>query len=74
MNRVFLIAFLSAFFYFQLSAQDFTDSNLPIVIINTDHGMEIPDDPRNLADMKIIYRGPGLMNYVSDQNTPGYLN
>lgn len=74
MNRVFIIAFLSAFLYFHLSAQDFTDSNLPIVIINTDQGMEIPDDPRILADMKIIYRGPGLRNYVSDQNTPGYLN
>jgi hypothetical protein len=54
--------------------QTFTDSNLPIVIINTDASIEIPDDPRVLASMKIIYRGPGERNYVTDQNNPAYLN
>jgi hypothetical protein len=53
---------------------DFSSSNLPIVIINTDGGMEIPDEPRVLANMKIIYRGEGLRNYLTDQNTPEYLN
>ncbi|AWA28922.1 secretion system protein Por [Flavobacterium magnum] len=55
-------------------AQPFTDSNLPIVIINTDGAQEIPDDPRIFGDMKIIYRGEGQQNYVTDQNTPAYLN
>lgn len=55
-------------------AQTFTDSNLPIVIINTDGGVEIPDDPKVLANMKIIYRGPGERNYISDQNNPAFLN
>lgn len=55
-------------------SQVFTDSNLPIVIINTDQGVDIKDDPRILADMVIIYRGPGLRNYLSDQNNPAYLN
>lgn len=74
MNRIFFTVLLAAAFCCHLLAQDFTDSNLPIVIINTDQGMEIPDDPRIMADMKIICRGPGLRNYVSDQNTPAYLN
>jgi hypothetical protein len=56
------------------SAQGFTDSNLPIVIINTDNGTEIVDNPRIFANMKIIYRGPGERNYLTDQNNPQYLN
>jgi hypothetical protein len=61
-------------FYISSYSQSFTDSNLPIVLINTDGGVEIPDSPRVLATMKIIYRGKGLRNYVIDQNTAGYLN
>ena len=55
-------------------AQSITDSNLPIVIINTDGGVSIPDNPRILASMKIIYRSPGQRNYLTDQNNPAYLN
>ncbi|HUU99665.1 MAG TPA: CotH kinase family protein [Bacteroidales bacterium] len=55
-------------------SQVFTDSNLPIVIINTDGGVAIPDDPRVLATMKIIYKGEGSRNYLTDQNDPAYLN
>ncbi|MFH0841454.1 MAG: CotH kinase family protein [Bacteroidota bacterium] len=55
-------------------AQTFTDSNLPIVIINTDGNVSIPDDPRVKANMKIIYRGEGQRNYLTDQNTTAYLN
>jgi hypothetical protein len=55
-------------------SQVLTDSNLPIIIINTDGAAEIPDDPRIMADMKIIRRGEGLRNYVSDENNPAYLN
>lgn len=54
--------------------QVFTDSNLPVVVINTDNGVPIRDDPRVLATMKIIYRGPGQRNYLTDQNNPAYLN
>lgn len=56
------------------NSQVFTESNLPIVIINTDGNVEIPDDPRVLANMKIIYKGEGITNYVTDQNTPAFLN
>lgn len=53
--------------------QIFTDSNLPIVIITTD-GNGIPDSPRVLATMKIIFRGEGLRNYLTDQDSVKYLN
>jgi hypothetical protein len=57
-----------------IGAQGFTDSNLPVVIISTDGNAVILDDPRVLALMKIIYRGPGERNYLTDQNNPQYLN
>lgn len=57
-----------------VKAQTFTSSNLPIVIIATDGGQSIPDEPGVLGNMKIIYRGPGQRNYVSDQNNSAYLN
>lgn len=63
-----LLAVLSA------ESQDFTDSNLPVVIINTDNAAPIIDDPRVLATMKIIYRGAGERNYLTDQDNSQYLN
>ncbi|MBE9464510.1 CotH kinase family protein [Dyadobacter subterraneus] len=56
------------------ASQTFTDSNLPIVLINTDGGASIVDDPKIGASMKIIYRGAGQRNYVSDQTNAAYLN
>ena len=53
---------------------DFTSSNLPIVIINTDGGVSIPDDPRVMANMKIIYRGEGLRNFLTDADSAEFLN
>ncbi len=44
---------------------NFTDSNLPIVVINT-NGQEIPDDPKITCDMGIIWNGDGERNYLSD--------
>ena len=55
-------------------AQIFTDSNLPIVIIETDGGVPIPDEPKVLANMKIIWHQDGPRNYVSDANNPAFLN
>ena len=48
-----------------LSAQILTESNLPIVIINTDDN-EIPDEPKIPATMGIIDNGPGQMNNIND--------
>ena len=44
----------------------FTSSNLPLVIINTKPGETIKDEPKIVADMKIIYNGNGNANHVSD--------
>lgn len=44
---------------------EFTQSNLPIVILNTD-GQNIPDEPKIDATMGIIYNGEGVINQLSD--------
>jgi len=74
MRLIQIVGLLIFFLGSQAEAQSFTNSNLPIVIINTDGGADIPDNPRILASLKIIYRGPGERNYVSDQDNPAYLN
>lgn len=55
-------------------AQIFTDSNLPIVIIETDGGVPISDEPKVLGNMKIIWHQDGSRNYLSDANNPAFLN
>lgn len=74
MKHALIVTLILFLHLIQLSAQNFTDSNLPIIIIATDQGVPIPDNPRVRGTMKIIYRGPGERNYVIDQNTPAYLN
>jgi hypothetical protein len=44
------------------------------VVINTDNSAVILDDPRVLGNMKIIYNGPGVQNYLSDQTNTTSLN
>jgi len=58
----------------KLTGQVLTGSNLPIVIISTDGSVTIPNEPKVKATMKIIDRGPGQRNYVTDQDNPLYLN
>lgn len=43
----------------------FSESDLPIVVINTNGGT-IVNDPKIMADMGIVYNGPGQRNHVSD--------
>jgi hypothetical protein len=47
-------------------AGDFTSSDLPIVVITTPQGANIPDSPKITADMKVIWNGQGQRNYVND--------
>jgi subtilisin-like proprotein convertase family protein len=47
------------------SAIPFSSSNLPIVVINTNN-QNIPDNPKIMADMGIIYNGIGVRNYMTD--------
>lgn len=44
---------------------NFTSSNLPVIIIDT-NGQYIPDDNKIVADMGIIDNGPGQRNNVTD--------
>lgn len=70
-----LIVTLSFLWFSLLSlAQTFTDSNLPIVVIETDNHVNIPDEPKVLATMKIIWHQDGSRNYLSDINNPEFLN
>ncbi len=48
-----------------VKAQNFTHSNLPIVVIET-NGQTIPDEPKIIVDMGIIYNGPGEVNFLTD--------
>ena len=57
-----------------IQAQILTDSNLPIVVIETDGSVPIPDEPRVMGTMKIIWHQDGSRNYLSDINNPAYLN
>ncbi|MBQ3710620.1 MAG: CotH kinase family protein [Bacteroidales bacterium] len=57
-----------------LRAQILTESNLPIVVIETDGGVPIPDEPRVYGNMKIIWHQDGSRNYLTDINNPQFLN
>lgn len=73
MKYKILIAALFLLGFNTLKAQTFTDSNLPIVIINTNGGT-IVDEPKIGADLKIIFRGEGQRNYLTDVSNTSYLN
>ncbi len=65
-----LLVFLSL----MAAAQNFTDSNLPIVVIETDGGANIPDEPKVPGSMKIIWHQDGSRNYMTDIDNPEFLN
>lgn len=69
-----IIALLLVLFSWAVMAQNFTDSNLPIVVIETDGGVNIPDEPKVLGTMKIIWHQDGSRNYMTDINNPEFLN
>ena len=74
MKKGIIVVCLVAVICGNIHSQNFSSSNLPIIIINTDGGAWIPDASRVLATMKIIYRGPGQRNYLTDQTNQTYLN
>ena len=47
-----------------------TESNLPILILNT-NGQSIPDDPKIIVDMALIDNGLGNRNHITDTHN-GY--
>ena len=73
MKRIVIFIF-GLFLGVTVKAQTFTDSNLPIVVIETDGGVNIPDEPKVLGTMKIIWHPDGSRNYLTDLNNPAFLN
>ena len=69
-----IIAFLLVLFSLSVAGQNFTDSNLPIVVIETDNGANIPDEPKVPGTMKIIWHQDGSRNYMTDIDNPEFLN
>jgi CotH kinase protein/Secretion system C-terminal sorting domain len=65
MIRLLIVPFLFCCGFIQVAAQNFTSSNLPVIIINT-NGQTIPDDPKITADMGIVYNGAGVRNNLTD--------
>ncbi|MCZ2339848.1 MAG: CotH kinase family protein [Chitinophagales bacterium] len=66
MYRIAVILSLLFCACLHLEAQPpFSDSNLPIIIIDTKGG-QIVDEPKIEAEMKIINNGPGKRNHLSD--------
>ena len=76
----YLLAFILLLPVIAFSQVTFTDSNLPIVIINTDINTDtgqptvIPDEPKVWADMKIIFHPDGSRNYMTDQDNTDFLD
>jgi len=69
--------FIFLFFLIPLGfSQTFESSSLPIIIIETDkvngQAVEIPDDPKVLAHMTILYRKDGSRNFISDINNSNH--
>jgi len=63
--KKYLLFFTSLFAAFQTHAQILQESNLPILVINT-NGQEIPDEPKMTAQLGIIYNGEGQINNIND--------
>jgi hypothetical protein len=53
---------------------NFESSNLPIVVIDTFEGQEIPNDPKIDATMKIIFREDQQRNFLTDVSDPNALD
>lgn len=63
------LLFFLALSFNSVFAQTFTDSDLPIVVITTQGGAPIVDDPRVVAHMGVIDNGSGNRNYLTDPYT-----
>ena len=74
MKRVVLLLSVLMLVGIRVQAQILTDSNLPIVVIETDGGVTIPDEPKVPATMKIIWHRDGGRNRLTDLDNPLFLN
>ena len=67
MNKIAIILVFYLSIYISAGAQtvNFTSSNLPIIVINT-NGQAIVDDPKITADMGIIFNSGNARNNLTD--------
>jgi len=69
MRNIFYVLGIILLCNASFTAQELTQSELPIVIINTIEENEIPDEPKILGTMGIIYGGEGVVNQITDPFT-----
>ncbi|HNQ12480.1 MAG TPA: CotH kinase family protein [Bacteroidia bacterium] len=65
MKKLYSAFFMFCFLWNAASAQTLSNSNLPIIILDT-YGQTIVDDPRITIGVKIIDNGFGFINNVND--------
>jgi len=66
-KTIFIILSILLFsFYYSHAQVNFQDSNLPIIVINT-NAQEILDDPKITCDMGIIWDEAGGRNFLTDE-------
>jgi hypothetical protein len=65
MVKNFLLSLCLIFFGFFSHAQNFSSSNLPIIVIRT-NGQKISESPKIMARLGIIDNGPGKRNQITD--------
>ncbi|MBN2519905.1 MAG: CotH kinase family protein [Bacteroidales bacterium] len=58
------ISYLNTPLWFEAPFLNFTSSKLPILIIDTEGGVAIQDEPKVNASLKIVYNESGAINYV----------
>jgi hypothetical protein len=65
--RQFYIFLAALFCVVALKAQvQFQSSNLPIIVITTENGEEIQNEPKMAAHVGIIWNGDGATNHITD--------
>lgn len=74
MRKALLLTMVVVMWAVGTVAQNVTSSPLPIILITTDNGATIPDEPKIGATMKILYVNDNTTNYLSNQDNPAYLN
>jgi hypothetical protein len=66
--KIFISFVLIFWNLFSVAQIRYFSSPLPLVFIDT-KGRPIPDEPKILADMGIVWNGPGEMNHTSDSRS-----
>jgi CotH kinase protein/Secretion system C-terminal sorting domain len=66
MKSIFTFSFLFIITLSLVNGQSFTSSNLPIIKVQT-NGKAIPNEPKILANMEMIYNGIGKINNLTDK-------